>query len=211
MAGSGATSTMRMAGGNDPTKGWKRRGSVELITPMAAEDGQSFYAQLCNSKRQVRPDPTLMRNLLSNVVGTVIDNYSRIELGNLGVLVERASGITGVNLRYSHCDSRGEDDGGRAERPFTSNNPRDVTPASHIRTSREHEVADPKVNHFVYRSLRRALAMPGSTLAVLELPGMPIYGAGVRELAKGIAAAVCLKSLNLRAVSLGDEVRRWVV
>lgn len=89
---------------------------------MAADDasyneGQSFYAQLCNSKRQVRPDPGLMSNLMQNVVGTVVDNYSRLELGNLGVLIERAPDVAGVSLRYLGKDEAGLEDAAALQPP----------------------------------------------------------------------------------------------
>ena len=175
-----------------------RRGSVEIHKTVGENKlyttAQAFYAQLCTNKRQARPDSRLMEQLRHCRIRTCIDIYSKAELGNLGALIEHAKDVTSVSLTLSEPGDVTASKNADFMRDTSSRHRRLSTP----------EVKNRKVNQSLYRSLRRALVKPLSQLRIIELPAVPIFTAGAKELGRGIAASKCLAALNLAGTPLGD-------
>lgn len=161
------------AGGDDPT---------------LHNAAMKLYTQLCGTKRQLRPDPALLAALQHNTVKAVVDNYSSLELCNLGTLIARSADVCHISLAVK----------AKADDPDGVQKCSDDSSRRTRRIGQQPEIFNHKMNHFIFRAIRSGLEDHKRVLSDIDLTGVPFEPAALKELGRGLEASQSLTRLSLK-------------
>jgi hypothetical protein len=162
-----------------------QRSYRDSLTP-----AQQLYAELCN-KAKTRPDANVSDGLASRGLTCRIDKWSATEYSVVGQLSRRIKGYTHIDISYTS-------DGATGSRSSDSHRSRRSVAA--VSTSRPDDDEITVLCNAVSKSLSIC-----PKLVKIEMPGVKICHAALRQLGKGLVATTSLKRLDLRNCCIGDD------